>query len=412
MNRRSAFFFFTTTYVLAACSSNDNSSTSAVMVGGATGIAVVNSDYNNSTNVSLFDPATGKLTFDNCLNSGSMPAGLSLTLSGDVVLPSAAQPGHELLLIDRTTAALTYLDPTTCTVKRQFSVGTGFPSDPHDVVALSDSKAYVTRYKPNPAPTDDPNDFDDGDDLLIINPATGAVSGRIALTPFAGQVNGTAVKARPGIAKLISGKVYVALDNLSVDYMTTADGRILVVDPATDTVSGMIDLPGLKNCSGLSALPDGQTLVVTCVGDFNDPMQIQGSAVVAVDLSATPPAIKTMLAASAFGDMPQPLSADSGGALSATTGLVVSLGTIMKTPPDRLWAYDAANTATPVMDATDAFVYGALLTDPEHKQAFMTDATSDKPRVQIIDVSGAPAVKASFDPNPSVGLPPRALGWY
>ena len=393
----------------AACSSDGTTGR-----GGATGVAVVNSDFKNSTSVSLFDPATGQVTFDDCINSGSTAAGLSQGLSGDVVLPSAAQPGHELLLIDRSNAALTYLDPVTCAVKRQFSVGTGFASNPHDVVALSDTKAYVTRYEPNPTPTADPADLDEGDDILIVNPADGSASARIDLGPFAGKVGDTTVAARPGAALLVDGAVYVALDNLSADYMTAAEGRILVIDPAADTVSGMIDLPGFKGCGGLSALPGTKTLIVTCVGDFNDPMQIAGSGIVTVDLAASPPTVATALAAMKFGAPPQPLSADAGGAVSATTGLAVTLGSAQATPPDRLWWYDAgAGSATQVMEASDGFVYGALLGDPDRHQVFLADGTSSKPRVHVIDVSGAgPALKASFAPDPKHGLPPRALAWY
>jgi len=406
----------------AACSSNDSPGKTNVTVGGATGIAIVNSDY-MSTSISLFDPAKAALTFDDCINSTTAATSLSLSLSGDVVLPSAAQPGHELLIIDRFNAALTWLDPTTCTVKRQFSVGTGFPSDPHDVVALSATKAYVTRYEKNPKPTDDPADNDEGDDILIINPTDGTISGRIDLAPFAGKVTAPAtpgtdtaaadvtVSARPGRALLIDGNVYVALDNLAADFSAAADGRILVIDPAADTVSGMIDLPGLKGCGGLASVPDSKTLVVTCVGDFNAPVQIDGSAIVAIDLGVSPPAIKSKLGAAVFGG--QPLSADAGGALSATTGLAVSLGTLKKTPPDRLWSYDMeAGTVTQLKEASDSFVYGALLLDSAGKQLFLTDGAKETPRLHVIDVSGAPTVKTSVDANPAHGLPPRSLGWY
>jgi hypothetical protein len=407
----------------SACSSNDSPGKTNVTVGGATGIAIVNSDY-MSTSISLFDPAKAALTFDDCINSKTTATSLSLSLSGDVVLPSAAQPGHELLLIDRFNAALTWLEPTTCTVKRQFSVGTGFPSDPHDVVALSPTKAYVTRYEKNPKPTDDPADNDEGDDILIINPTDGTISGRIDLAPFAGKTaappampgadpgpDEITVSARPGRALLIDGNVYVALDNISADFSATADGRILVIDPAADTVSGMIDLPGLKNCGGLAFVPDSKTLVVTCTGDFNAAVQIDGSAIVAIDLSASPPATKSKLGASVFGG--QPLSADAGGALSAGSGLAVSLGTLKKMPPDRLWSYDLeAGTATQLKEASDSFVYGALLLDSAGKQLFLTDGAKDTPRVHVFDVSGAPTLKTSVDANPAHGLPPRSLGWY
>lgn len=404
--------------VAAACSESSTTEMpspdgglTAVMQGG---VAVVNSDFKNSTSVSLFDPLTMQVTFDDCINSGSTAAGLSQGLSGDVVLPSSAQPGHELLLIDRMNAALTYLDPVTCAVKRQFSVGTGFASNPYDVVALSETKAYVTRYEPNPTPTADPGDFDEGDDILIVNPADGSVSGRIDFASFAGKVGDTTVVARPGAALLVDGEVYVALDNISADFMTTAEGRILIVDPATDTVSGMVDLPGWKGCSGLSALAGEKTLIVTCQGDFNDPMQIGGSGIAAVDLAASPPVVTKLMGATAFGAPPQPLSAESRGAVSATAGLAVTLGAATPPPPDRLWWYDAtAGTATQVMEAGAAFVYGALLGDPDRHQVFLADGTSSKPLIFVIDVSGAaPAIKGSFAPDPKNGLPPRALGWY
>lgn len=66
---------------------------------GARRVAVINSDR-KSVSVSLFDAASGKLLRDDCVNSGTAQPAPALSLSGDVVLPTAPQAGHELVLID------------------------------------------------------------------------------------------------------------------------------------------------------------------------------------------------------------------------------------------------------------------------------------------------------------------------
>ena len=71
----------------------------------------------------------------------------------DVVLPSQPQRGGRIVLVDSRQHALTYLNPATCAVDRQRSVKAGFGmAIPHDVVIVSDSKAYVTRFGRNAAP--------------------------------------------------------------------------------------------------------------------------------------------------------------------------------------------------------------------------------------------------------------------
>ena len=81
--------------------------------------------------------------------------------------------------------------PTTCAIDRQMSVkgGTFQQPNPHDVVIVSDSKAYVTRYEKNGAASPTPTAA--GDDVLIIDPRNGNVAGRIDLASYATQVGGT-----------------------------------------------------------------------------------------------------------------------------------------------------------------------------------------------------------------------------
>ena len=116
----------------------------------ALGAAVINSDF-VSTSVSLLN-TQGTLMRGDCVHSMTTGTG-SKTISGDVVLPSQPQRGRQIVLIDRGNAALTFVNPTACTIDGQFSVKGGFNlANPHDVVIVSTSKAYVTRYGKNAAP--------------------------------------------------------------------------------------------------------------------------------------------------------------------------------------------------------------------------------------------------------------------
>lgn len=377
----------------------------------AAGIAVVNSDY-VTTSVSLLDPRSGAVTNGNCIDSGTRTAQNTLALSGDVVLPSQPQPGNTLVTIDRTNGALTWLDPTTCTPLRQLDVSTGFFANPHDVVAVSATKAYVTRYEVNATPTADPSDHDDGDDLLVIDPSTPAITGRIPMAGHVVAVAGATLQARPDRARLIDGKLFVALQSLSGDFMTAGHGRLVVIDTATDVVTGTIDLPGLENCGGLSYVAETETLVVACGGAFGDPDRAAGSGLAYVDVAASPPALVRTEPATPFGG--RALAGYSGIAHDGAHGYAVTFGELSGEPKDQLWSYDvAAKTATKVLDARESFTLGTVLVDPGRDRVYVSDASAAMPRVHVYRHDAATLVlDTSVEVNPGVGLPPRELGWY
>ena len=266
------------------------------------GLAVLSSDY-ASTSVSTYNPQSGKLV-DDCINSGTIVGPSGQKLSGDVTLPSAPQASGELVLLDRINATLTFLAPATCAIRAQLSVSTGgFKSNPHDVVTLSATKAYVTRYDANAMPSADPNDLDDGEDLLIIDPSIPMILGRIALGQYATGV--AATEAKPDRAVLAEGKVYVTLNSLATDYSAVGPGRVVVVDPANDTVIGMIDLPDYTDCSGIEYLASQKKVYVACGGASADgPTQTAKSALVEIDLSGATPTVGRIIAAAAMGTRP------------------------------------------------------------------------------------------------------------
>jgi hypothetical protein len=148
--------------------------------------------------------------------------------------------------IDRTNGALTWIDARTCTPPRQLDVSTGFFANPHDVLGVSPTKAYVTRYERNPTPTPDPGDRDEGDDVLIINPSTPAITGRIDLSSYAVAVSGATIQARPDRGLVVGNRLIIALSNLSNDFKAAGHGRLVLIDTTTDRVTGTVDLPGSR----------------------------------------------------------------------------------------------------------------------------------------------------------------------
>jgi len=63
------------------------------------------------------------------------------------------------------------INPATWTIVREFSVGS--ETNPQDIAVISPTRAYVSRYETN--------------DLLEVNPSTGAILGTISLAAFADQ---------------------------------------------------------------------------------------------------------------------------------------------------------------------------------------------------------------------------------
>lgn len=378
------------------------------------GLVVVNNDPDfATTSISLLDRSTGQVTRGDCIDSGAHPPGVTLALSGDVGVPSWPQPGHPVLLIDRTSSVLTWLDPATCAPTHQLDVSTGFAANPHDVVGVSPTKAYVTRYGFNPTPTPDPADRDDGDDLLIIDPSVPAVTGRIDLSSYVIPVAGQVMKARPDHARLVGSTLFVALNEINDDFgKAVGHGRVIAIDTATDQVTATIDIPELADCVDMSYLEDSKTLVVLCTGDYlaRDPLQTSGIAY--VDVTASPPAVVRHQMASAFGG--RTLAAYTGIARDGALGFGVTPGAFTGAPHDQLWSFDVASgQATRVTEAAESFVYGAVLIDPDHQRLYLTDASPSAPRIQIYDYSSGTAVhQTAVTPDAAHGLLPRAIAWY
>lgn len=393
---------------IAASNGIDAMATEAGAAMGPSGIAVVNSDY-QSASVSFLD-RDGNLLKDGCFNSGSGGPSLSMTLSGDVALPTQLVLGGPVVVVDRQNASLTWLDPTTCKPLSQLAVGTGFASNPHDYVWLSANKAYVPRYKNNLAATPDPGDFDDGNDLLIIDPSQPKIVGRVDLKPFAPA----GVLPMADRALLAGGMVYVSLNAISDDYATYGVGRIVMVDPVSDHVVGTIDTPGAKNCGAMTYVAAENRLLVACNGDYAaGPQQSDSSALVVIDLGLNPPAVVNQVSAAAVGG--RSFSNWAVAALDATTLLGVTEGDFSNTPPDKLWSVSLSGSPAALLFAsTEAFTLGAVLVDGEKGRFIVADGPQKGASLlHVFDFSaGTITAGKTIKSNPSHSLPPRGLAWF
>ncbi len=372
------------------------------------GIAVVGTDY-LSTSISILEPGTGALLAEGVLHSGSAAPGLSLALSGDVVLPAAPNPYHQLFVLDRyPNSVVTILDGATFEVLRQIPVGTGFAANPHDLIWLDPDKVYVTRYEANPSPGAEP--FDGGDDLLIVDPSAGAVTGRIPMGPHADS----ALLARPERMVLAGDRVWVALGHLAPDFKAAGPGRLVAVDPVTDAVEQVLDLPGLENCVGLLHAPEREALYVACAGLFEGGRegQLAGAGIARVDLSTTPPTPSILRRG---GDSPEGAFSFDLAMAAQRWLLGVRFGDLAAGTPDRLVAMDLDGVREDVVvyEADSAFGIGGVLADDPGGQVLVGDANPQAPRVLRFRVDGgAFTPDGAIQAHPDSGLPPRHLAFY
>jgi hypothetical protein len=216
------------------------------------------------------------------------------------------------------------------------------------------------------------------------------------------------VLPNPSRGLVLNGKAYVVLTALAADSMSGAQGRLVVVDTATDAVTGTIDLPGLKNCGSIAALD--KALVVGCGGVFGDPNQLNDSGVALIDLSLTPPAIK-VVAAKTFG---RALSPFDVAAVSPSLAFAITGGDFSNMPPDQLWAFDFMGGAPrKLLDGKAAFTLSGLLADTAHKKLFIADGDAKMPKFHIFDLSNPANITLQSSLTTSAaGLPPRYAAWY
>jgi hypothetical protein len=374
------------------------------------GLASVNNDTGfQSTSVSILDP-NGGVIYPDCIDSNPSNGGVIPLISTDVVMPSQPQRGGNLVLIDRGSGLLTTVDPTTCQVVGQVVVpgAGGARTNPHDLVTIAEHKAYVTRYQPNAAAT---SPAQMGNDIAVIDPTTGAFVSRIDVDAHASPVAGATILARPNRAIIAGGKVVVSLNEADASYKNYGDGKVIVIEPATDTVVASVTLAGLHDCDGMDYVASTQTLLVACGGTYMAANQPAQSGIAVVDLGASPPSVTASFTGAVFGNQPVNFSwvlaaPPAGGgtrAFAATNdpNLVA---------PDVLFAFDYVLGTTTQLATSEPFTIGPpASTGP---LLFVPEFLGSTPRVQLFDITSTPQATTAFVPDSVNKLSPVQVAWY
>lgn len=377
------------------------------------GFAVVSTDY-VSYNVSLLS-STGEVLSASVISSGSASAGLSTPLS-DVVMPSSAVPGSELVVINRSPAVITWVDLETAAVRAQLNVSTGFEANPYDYVPLAADKAYVTRHDPNFASGRE--DFDSGNDLLVIDPSVPAITGRVDLMPvLEGEAPGFFPRA--GRALVAGGRLRVLALGLNETFLELVDSRIVSVDPETDQITQVLVLTGLSNCQNLALSPDGEELAVACSGPFGaDPEGgFPNAGIVRLAVGAELSEIRRYGTAELGGAPVNSVAYASGVSLAFTTYGRFNADFSAMELPDTARQLDLTlgELSAPLRESTfEPFTLSDLRCAPSSSVCLLADAETDGGVLHRFDVdaTGALLNGTLLEVERGIGLPPRYIETY
>jgi hypothetical protein len=180
--------------------------------------------------------------------------------------------GRSVFAINRFTFDnLQRLDPEQA-FRTVWQAGVGAGSNPHDVSQVAEDKAYVTRFEPP------------FNDLVVIDPGGGKITGSIPLGELAENPDGT---PRADRMVFVDGYVFVGLQDIDRTFSRYGEGKLAVIDSALDEVVGVIPLGG-KNPGTLTAIrgQDGRDRIYAALGGILPgvlPQDLSGG-VVAVDV--------------------------------------------------------------------------------------------------------------------------------
>ena len=394
------------------------------------GLAVVQSDY-QSSNVTLTD-LSGKVVSSSFISSASSDTALSAPLSGDVIVPTAVNLSDELVLVDRYPASvLTWVMLETAEVRAQLEVGTGFAANPQDYLPLGDDKAYVSRYESNPLAGREA--YDEGGDVLVIDPRAPAIVGRIDMTPAMADAPG--FLPRVGRMVALDRRVFVLLLAYSADFVTSAPSRIVTLDADSDTIVGVTVLDGLHGCWGLALGPRrdeaGQpfatpALAVSCPGSFGGDASATVAEAGLVVLSTEPAVPVEVVRHMADALVGQPLGAGLDF-VSPDRLLVTTMGSFADgnapAQPDRLLEVSVTDGLAREVLRSDSqpFELGELrcatmldVQDPADDgcgACFLADGERTR-LARLVDDGLEVAHDASIEMDHRIGLPPRGVGRF
>jgi len=268
---------------------------------------------------------------------------------------------------------------------RQFSVGAG--SDPHDIVVLSSTKAYVTRYNTNT--------------IWIVDPSQGIQTGSIDLSSLA-DADG---KAEIDMMCRVGSRVFVTVQRLDrgtpgwppvgQSYVTVIDAQtnaLIDADPATPGVQSIL-LTGTNPYSDIQLNPWTGKLYVACAGYWG----LKDGGVEAIDPVSLESNGFLFLETAAGGDITD-VEIDRG-----TNGYAIMNDASFHTV---LISFNAASGAkTGTLYAPGDYVLLDIEVSP-WSELFVSDRTATLPGIRIFDVFSNEEITAA---PINVGLPPSDI---
>jgi hypothetical protein len=274
---------------LAAIGCNDDQNARALTAGSGE-FAVGSDNYSGATSISLLD-AKGEVSEDDWLSSKVQNPKLRTPLSDDVVFPTISADARILTTIERTLGVITRFDLEDGDVLGQLRTDdspedddAAFHSNPQDVLFVSEERAWVSRWEPNP--NSDAEERERGNDLIEWNPKTWKrTNRRIDLNELNeqiqemqldqdGNVTGSAAAtayASPGAIVPVGGDfAAVGVTRITKSY-SYAEGRLAIVDLERGRLVSTLALEGLSNCGELKPVPsEPNSVIVACIGAYGD----------------------------------------------------------------------------------------------------------------------------------------------
>jgi hypothetical protein len=268
-----------------------------------------------------------------------------------------------------------------------FQCSTGNGSNPHDLIAVAPDKAYVTRY--------------DRTELWVVDPSRtdcgGFRRGVIDLGAFA---DADGLPEMDQMA-LVDGRLFVTVQRLDRrrGFAPTGPSRLVVIDVATDTVSGEVVLFGTNpfgDASGIVREPDTGRLVLATSGDLYrvgdgglervDPVTLQSEGRFFVEEAALGGNVLDFVL------------------VSSTKGYAVVQDPDLR---NRLIAFDPTGASQPrTLLSRNAFLPDVVL-GPDGL-LWLADQTLSAPGLHLFD----PATDREVTRRPlAVGLPPFSIGF-
>jgi hypothetical protein len=373
------------------------------------GFVVVHSDFSSSS-LSVID-VKGEVLSEQLVSSASAGAGASLSFSSDSILPSNTTPGGEIIVLDRGNSAVSWVDLERAEVTRQVNVGPGdFAANPYDYVQLSPTKAFVTRYETNPNAGEEA--FDQGGDLLILNPSNGKLQGSVELASILGE-DEESMQPHPDSVVFARGKLYVTVVTAGASFGEYGAPRLVTVDPASEEILDVLTLDGVKNCGEVSVSPNQQRLALSCWGGWGEDPTVE-AGIVLVDINGEAPAVEALFAGEDLGVQPNALAFSSDDVVLFST-----YGSFEPAVNDGLYslivaAGDEQGTLSESFLEAPAFSLSEVRCAPEAEVCVLADANTNGGTIQFMEIGNDGQI-AEFEEitiAAAEGLPPRYLGTF